>query len=248
MDDRSIRRRQLLAGSLTAGLAGTAGCLRVRPDATHWAAGIRWRDPPSEVREERGFIVDGTLLSAPVYPRDYIRVNDGELHRVDFPSDIDSVPADRGDRVEYVVDFDSRIQDKETVFEYTIPDDDELVGVLAGFAECLRYRGTDEWVVRPLNVDLDTDIFGRQKETLLVTVNQDDRDHRLRLVWGHTESIRNEVRDRAARSDVEYEHEFLDPDEAATFSPAAFNNIIFTISNGAEPIQQMSYPEPDAER
>ena len=123
---------------------------------------------------------------------------------------------------------------------------------MAGFAECLRYRGTDGWVIRPLNVDLSTDLFGRQNETLRVTVQREYADESPDwYVWGHTESIRDEFRDRASERNDEYgiepDIEFLDPDAEATFSPAGFYQVGMKIFDGTDQIAWMWYSDPHAE-
>lgn len=251
MRNQSIRRRTLLACGLTAGLVGIAGCLRKqRPEATHWAAGLQWSDPPGAVAAEVGFTPRETDLTGPVNPKEYLRVNGGEPTRL-FTSTVgNSVPADRGDRVEYVIDFDTIRQGQETLLEYTIPNDDDLVGAMAGFAECLRYRGADEWILRPRNVDLDTDIFGRQMETLVVSVQRDRDGHdRDWYVWGHTDSIREALRDRAAESEAEFDAEidveFLGRDEEATFNQAGFYLLTMEITDGADRVAAVTFPESD---
>lgn len=243
MTDHPTRRRTLLATGVTAGLAGITGCLQKQePEASHWAAGIRWSESSGEVFRELGFSPRANRRSMSANPRTYFRVNDGELQRSALRGD--TVSADQGDHVELVVDFDTWRQGEETIFEYTIPDDDDLVGVLAGFAECHHYRGTDEWIVRPLNVGLDTDILGQQKETLLVRVSRERNDeNRDWFVWGHTESIRNVLRDRAAGENIE----FLDPDEEATFDPAEYYRLRMEIADEGEPVTRVVYPEPDVE-
>lgn len=241
-----IRRRKLLACGLVSGLAGFAGCLRKQePKASHWAAGIGWSESTGKVFAETGFVPRD---AGQPNPRRYFRINHGEL-QPRYSSSIDNaVPADRGDHVEIVTDFDTLRQGKETVFEYTIPDDPDLVAVLAGFAECHHYRNTDEWVVRPLNVDLDTDLLARQQETLVVQVEREYRDERPDwFVWGHDETIRAALRDRAAESDRDPDIEFLDSGEEAMFGPAAFHRVRIEITDGAERVARVSYPEPDAE-
>lgn len=253
MRNHSIRRRTLLACGLTAGLVGTAGCLRKqRPEATHWAAGLQWSDPPGSVAAEVGFTPRETDLTGPVNSKEYLRVNDGEPTRL-FTSTVgNSIPADRGDRVEYIVDFDTIRQGRETLLEYTIPNDDDLVGAMAGFAECLRYRGADEWIVRPRNVDLDTDLFGRQEETLVVGIQRDrDGDDRDWYVWGHADSIREALRDRAAEFeadlDTEIDVEFLGRGEEATFGSATFHLLRMEITDGADRVAAVSFSEPDTD-
>lgn len=250
MTGQRTRRRALLAVGLTTGLVGVAGCVRrQRPEASHWAAGIRWSESTGEVFRELGFSPRANRGSYSANPKTYFRVNGGALQRSALKDD--TVTADRGDRVEIVVDFDTWRQGKETVFEYTIPDDPDLVGVLAGFAECLHYRGTDEWRVRPLNVDLGTDLLGRQRETLVVRVEREHRDENPDwFVWGHTGAIREALRDRAVEYysyDAEVEFEFLDAGEEATFAPAAFRRVGMAIYDGGEGVAGVSYPEPDAE-
>lgn len=242
----SLWRRKLLAGVLASDLAGIAGCLGGQgPAASRWAAGIRWGDPPGEVSREMGFSPrDGGLLG-PANSEQYLRVNDGELVRLFTPTVDDSVPAGRGDHVEFVIDFDTLRRGRETVFEYTIPDDDDLVGVLAGFAECLHYRGTDEWVVRPLNVEVDTDFLGRQKETLVVQVERERRDKNPDwYVWGHNESVREELQNRADEDDREFDIKYLKPGEQATFAPATYHRVRMEVTDGAERVARVSYPEP----
>ena len=247
MRDRLIRRRELLATSVTAGLVGTAGCLRKQqPDASHWAAGFRWSDPPGEAYREMGFSPsDGSYFTGPLNAKFYYRVNGGELQR--WWSKDDPVSADRGDHVEFIIDFDTWRQGKETVFEYTIPDGEDLTAVLAGFAECLHYRNTDEWVVRPLNVDLGTDLFGRPRETLVVTVRRERGDEYPDwFAWGPTESIREGLHEQAAWYDGydEVEIEFFDPGEEATFRPAAFHLVGMRIFDGDEWVAGFSFPNP----
>lgn len=244
----TIHRRKLLASGISAGLAGTAGCLRrQQPDASHWAAGIRWSDPPGEAFREMGFSPsDGSYFTGPSIAKYYFRVNGGELQRTMLKDD--SVPAERGDHVEFVIDFNTPRQGKETVFSYTIPDEDDLVGALAGFAECLHYRGTDEWVVRPLNVEFETSLLGRQTETLAVRVDETSNDENPDwFVWNHTESIREAIRERAPESyrhDVDISFEFLEPGEEARFDSASFRRVGMSIYDGAEPVRGVSYPEP----
>lgn len=248
MKDQSIHRRKLLTSGLTAGLVGGAGCLgKQEPDATHWAAGIRWADPPRQVIWENGFSpTGGDMFTGPANEAYYLRVNGGELQRSGHSDK--SVPAGRGDHVEFVIDFDRPRQGRETVFEYIIPDDEDLVGVLAGFTECLHYRGTDKWVVRPLNVDVSTDFLGRQKETLLVKVYREREDDNPDwYVWGHDESVREALRDRAAESDAEIDIEFMDLDAEATFSPSSYRWVEMEVADGADRVAQVSFPEPDAD-
>ena len=247
MTTPSTRRRKFLACTLTAGLVGTAGCVgKQHPDATHWAAGIRWSASSGEAFWEIGFSPRANRRSISSNPKFFFRVNGGELQRSRRPDD--SVAAGHGDHVEFVIDFDTWRQGEVTVFEYTIPNDDDLVGVLAGFAECLQYRGTDEWIVRPLNVDLGTDFLGRQKETLVVRVRRENRDPNPDwFVWGHNQAIRDELRDRTSEDDTEVELEFLEPGEEATFSPAAFHSVGMVVGDGAEWIAGVSYPQPDAD-
>ena len=247
MTDHPVRRRTLLASGLTASLVGISGCLRKQePKASHWAAGIRWSESSGEVFREMGFSPRANRGGMSANPTTHFRINGGELQYSQFSDD--PVLADHGDYVEIVVDFDTWRQGKETIFEYTIPDDPDLVAVLAGFAECHHYRDTDEWVVRPLNVDLDTDFLGRQQETLVVRVEREYRDeHPDWFVWGHTESIRAALRDRAAESDRDPDIEFLDSGEEAAFGPAAFHRVRTEITDGAERVAQVSYREPDAD-
>ena len=245
MKDYSLRRRTFLASGLTASLVGTAGCLRKKePEASHWAAGIRWSDPPGEVFRERGFSPGGgSIFTGPANTKNYFRVNGGELIYSQLSDD--SVPADRGDHIEYIIDFDRRRQGEVTVFEYTIPDDPELVGVLAGFAECLHYRGTDEWRVRPLNVNLGTDLLGRQRETLLVTVRRERGDENPDwFVWGHDESTRDDFHDLAANADAEVDLEFIDQGEIATFSPSAFHLLGMLVFDGTDRLARITYRDP----
>ena len=242
--DQLIRRRKLLACGVASGLAGIAGCLRKQqPEASHWAAGIGWSESTGEVFAETSFVPRD---AGQPNPKHYFRINHGEL-QPRYSSSIDNaVPADRGDHLEIVTDFDTWRQGKETVFEYTMPEDEDLVGVLAGFAECLHYRNTNEWAVRPLNVELDTDFLGRQQETLVVHVEREYRDeHPDWFVWGHDESIRAALRDRAAESDRAPDIEFLDSGEEATFDPAAFHRVRMEITDGTERVARVSYPEPD---
>ena len=248
MRDQPIRRRTLLAASVTAGFAGTAGCLsKQQPKASHWAAGIRWSDPPGEVFREMGFSpLGGGVFTGPANAARYIRVNGGELHYTQFKDD--SVPAGRGDHVEYIIDFDTWRLGEETVFEYTIPEDEDLVGVLAGFAECLHYRDTDEWIVRPFNVDLDTDLLGRQQETLVVRVERENRDENPDwFVWGHDESIREAIRDEATEYysfDADVDLEFVDPGQEAAFGPASFSRVGMAVYDRGDAIAGVSYSTP----
>lgn len=240
MRDRSIRRRKLLAGSFTAGIAGTAGCLntitKASPDAAHWAAGIQWSDSPGEVAEKRLFFPE------PPLPDDYLRVNGGELREMGYSQK--SIPADRGDHIEYIVDFNRMFQREETVFEYTIPTDDDLVVVLASFAECRYYRNSDEWIIRPLNVNLGTDVFGRQKETLVVQVYPEEEPYHV-YIWGHTESNRDKFRDRAADSDHQFDLEFLDSGEEEIFPQTAFDQLEMDIDGGNNRIAHVDYSQID---
>jgi len=242
---RSNRRRKLLASGLVAGLFGTMGCLgRQTPKAAHWAAGIGWSDPPEEIFAEIGFSAEGgSVFTGPTNPKHYLRINNGKLIELRAPTVDSSVPAERGDHVEYVIDFDAPRQGKEVIFEYTIPDEEELVGVLAGFAECRHYEGTDEWTVRPLNVDLD----GRE-ETLVVTVRRERGDENPDwYVWGHDESTRNDLRDRAAPLDAEVDIKFVDPGVEATFGPSAFHRVGMGVFDGGDKVARVWYPEPDAD-
>lgn len=103
--------------------------------------------------------------------------------------------------------------------------------------------------MRPLNVDLGTDIFGRQKETLIVMVVRNDRNDRSLFVWGHSESMRNEICDWTTMAESEYDIEFLEPDQETTFSPATSHRVTFRVGKGADALNtstKVTYQELDA--
>lgn len=187
----------------------------------------------------------GSYLTGPAVAEVYFRINGGDLIRSQLADD--SVRAERGDHVELLIDFDRPLQGTETVFEYTIPDDPDLRGVLAGFAECCTYHDDAEWVVEPLRVNLDTDFRGRPRETLVVTVDRGVDADADWFVWNHTNAIRSTVRGRAAESDPNIDVSFLDPSETATFYPREFRRVRTIVADGDEWVSGVSFPEPDAD-
>ena len=237
----SVRRRTFLGSSLAAGSTLTAGCLGgpiggQDPQANHWAAGIQWSAARGKVSEVRGFLSKYGNINHPSSIRDYLRVNGGELHRMSSSSSRGnlSLPAGRGDHIEYFVDLDSPSDMRKKVFEYTIPDDDDLIAAVAGFAECLLYEDADGWVTRPYNAAVGKDILRRPEETLRVTVIPED-NVRYNYFWGHSSSIREELRKLAEESETEIKQlKFVQADESTIIRPTNYRSVSMRIFDATD--------------
>jgi len=248
--DKNFTRRKFVSGSVTVGSILTAGCLNPLggqgPQANHWAAGIVWSEISNEVHNERRFTSNySTIFTGPAYTNDYLRINDGELHKLSTREN--SVTAMYGDNIEYIVDLDAPSDMRKVVFEYTIPEDENIIGVIAGFAECLLYEGANEWVVRPLNVDISKDRFGQPEETLLVSVIPERGSKNPDwYIWGHNSSIRNKFRERAKNLNGDVDIEFISPEDEATFKPVDYNILKMETFDKNKSISRILYSSVDS--